>query len=93
MLDGLLGADVIGFQRAADAGNFARAVRRLFGGGTSVRLRFSEHASPDADGVVRMLRSVRADLAPGRYVLTLRVARPDGGLVERVRTFRMVEGR
>ncbi|WP_251858430.1 trehalose-6-phosphate synthase [Herbiconiux sp. L3-i23] len=28
---GLLGADVIGFQRAADAGNFARAVRRLFG--------------------------------------------------------------
>ncbi|THG31830.1 alpha,alpha-trehalose-phosphate synthase (UDP-forming) [Naasia lichenicola] len=31
ILEGLLGADVIGFQRAADAGNFARAVRRLFG--------------------------------------------------------------
>ncbi|HEY6800732.1 MAG TPA: trehalose-6-phosphate synthase, partial [Agromyces sp.] len=31
VLDGLLGADVIGFQRAADAGNFSRAVRRLFG--------------------------------------------------------------
>ena len=28
VLEGLLGADVIGFQRAADAGNFARAVRR-----------------------------------------------------------------
>ena len=28
MLEGLLGADVIGFQRVADAGNFARAVRR-----------------------------------------------------------------
>ena len=30
VLEGLLGADVIGFQRVADAGNFARAVRRLF---------------------------------------------------------------
>ncbi len=30
ILDGLLGADVIGFQRVADAGNFARAVRRQF---------------------------------------------------------------
>ena len=31
VVDGLLGADVIGFQRSADAGNFSRAVRRLFG--------------------------------------------------------------
>jgi trehalose 6-phosphate synthase/phosphatase len=31
VIDGLLGADVIGFQRVADAGNFSRAVRRLFG--------------------------------------------------------------
>ncbi|WP_442892715.1 bifunctional alpha,alpha-trehalose-phosphate synthase (UDP-forming)/trehalose-phosphatase [Agromyces sp. CCNWLW208] len=31
VVDGLLGADVIGFQRAADAGNFSRAVRRLYG--------------------------------------------------------------
>lgn len=31
ILDGLLGADVIGFQRVADAGNFSRAVRRLRG--------------------------------------------------------------
>ncbi|MEJ3405071.1 bifunctional alpha,alpha-trehalose-phosphate synthase (UDP-forming)/trehalose-phosphatase [Rathayibacter sp. YIM 133350] len=31
ILEGLLGADVIGFQRTADAGNFTRAVRRLFG--------------------------------------------------------------
>ncbi|MDQ0575815.1 bifunctional alpha,alpha-trehalose-phosphate synthase (UDP-forming)/trehalose-phosphatase [Agromyces albus] len=31
VVDGLLGADVIGFQRSADAGNFMRAVRRLFG--------------------------------------------------------------
>jgi trehalose 6-phosphate synthase/phosphatase len=31
ILHGLLGADVIGFQRLADAGNFSRAVRRLYG--------------------------------------------------------------
>jgi trehalose 6-phosphate synthase len=29
IVEGLLGADVIGFQRTADAGNFSRAVRRL----------------------------------------------------------------
>ena len=31
VIDGLRRADVIGFQRVADAGNFSRAVRRLFG--------------------------------------------------------------
>ncbi|MGO1318344.1 MAG: alpha,alpha-trehalose-phosphate synthase (UDP-forming) [Cellulomonadaceae bacterium] len=31
VVEGLLGADVIGFQRAADAANFTRAVRRLTG--------------------------------------------------------------
>ena len=31
VLDGLLGADVIGFQRVADASNFTPAVRRRFG--------------------------------------------------------------
>jgi trehalose 6-phosphate synthase len=31
IVEGLLGADVIGFQRLADASNFARAVRRLKG--------------------------------------------------------------
>jgi trehalose 6-phosphate synthase/phosphatase len=31
IIDGLLGADLIGFQRAADAGNFSQAVRRLYG--------------------------------------------------------------
>jgi alpha,alpha-trehalose-phosphate synthase [UDP-forming] len=31
VLDGLLGADLIGFQRAGDASNFIRAVRRLKG--------------------------------------------------------------
>ncbi|AGW41815.1 trehalose-6-phosphate synthase [Leifsonia xyli subsp. cynodontis DSM 46306] len=31
IIDGLLGADVVGFQRVADASNFSRAVRRLKG--------------------------------------------------------------
>ncbi len=31
IVEGLLGADVIGFQRVADASNFSRAVRRLLG--------------------------------------------------------------
>ncbi len=31
IIEGLLGADVVGFQREADAGNFAQAVRRLKG--------------------------------------------------------------
>ncbi|BAJ76155.1 trehalose-6-phosphate synthase [Microbacterium testaceum StLB037] len=50
VLEGLLGADVIGFQRVADAGNFARAVRR--------QLRFETKASgilvPDAQGGTRV---------------------------------------
>lgn len=50
VLEGLLGADVIGFQRVADAGNFARAVRR--------QLRFETKASgilvPDAKGGTRV---------------------------------------
>ncbi len=50
VLEGLLGADVIGFQRVADAGNFARAVRRVF--------RYTTKASgieiPQADGTTRI---------------------------------------
>ncbi|HKP07116.1 MAG TPA: trehalose-6-phosphate synthase, partial [Microbacterium sp.] len=49
VLEGLLGADVIGFQRVADAGNFARAVRR--------QLRYETKASgitvPNPDGTRR----------------------------------------
>lgn len=35
VIEGLLGADVVGFQRDADAGNFAQAVRRLKGYATT----------------------------------------------------------
>ncbi|MET0297418.1 MAG: trehalose-6-phosphate synthase [Microbacterium sp.] len=49
VLEGLLGADVIGFQRVADAGNFARAVRR--------QLRYETKATgirvPQEDGSTR----------------------------------------
>ena len=50
VLEGLLGADVIGFQRVADASNFARAVRR--------QLRYETKASgirvPTEDGGARL---------------------------------------
>ena len=50
VIDGLLGADVIGFQRTADASNFARAVRRQF--------RYETRASgiriPQEDGSTRI---------------------------------------
>jgi len=50
VLQGLLGADVVGFQRVADAGNFARAVRR--------QLRYETKASgitvPETDGTTRL---------------------------------------
>jgi trehalose 6-phosphate synthase len=50
VIEGLLGADVIGFQRTADASNFARAVHR--------QLRFETRASgiriPQADGTMRV---------------------------------------
>jgi trehalose 6-phosphate synthase len=50
VLEGLLGADVIGFQRTSDASNFARAVRR--------QLRYDTKASgirvPQVDGSSRL---------------------------------------
>lgn len=49
VIEGLLGADVIGFQRVADAGNFARAVRRLFGYET----KSGAIAVPSGDGTRR----------------------------------------
>ena len=50
VLEGLLGADVIGFQRVADAGNFARAVRRLF----RYETKSSGIRVPEPDGSIRI---------------------------------------
>ncbi|HET8958361.1 MAG TPA: trehalose-6-phosphate synthase, partial [Microcella sp.] len=47
IVEGLLGADVIGFQRVADAGNFTRAVRRLYGANST---KGSEVKVPVAQG-------------------------------------------
>lgn len=49
ILQGLLGADVIGFQRVADAGNFARAVRRQL----SYETKRGSIRVPTGDGQVR----------------------------------------
>jgi trehalose 6-phosphate synthase len=50
IVEGLLGADVIGFQRVADAGNFTRAVRRLYGAtstkGSRVRVPVAQGEAP-----------------------------------------------
>ncbi|TFB48981.1 bifunctional alpha,alpha-trehalose-phosphate synthase (UDP-forming)/trehalose-phosphatase [Cryobacterium tagatosivorans] len=51
ILDGLLGADLIGFQRVADAGNFSGAVRRLLGYPT----RGVAIDVPDTDGSRRVI--------------------------------------
>ena len=66
VLEGLLGADVIGFQRVADAGNFAACVRRL--------LHFETKASgirvPTADGRSRkvLARAFPISIDAGSYV-------------------------
>ncbi|WP_166870162.1 MULTISPECIES: trehalose-6-phosphate synthase [unclassified Salinibacterium] len=46
IIEGLLGADIIGFQRVADASNFARAVRRLLGHTTRGNTIWVPGASP-----------------------------------------------
>ncbi|MGP7960154.1 alpha,alpha-trehalose-phosphate synthase (UDP-forming) [Sanguibacter sp. A247] len=53
VLEGLLGADVIGFQRKADAANFLRAVRRLTGRQT----RRHHVIVPTDDGGTREVRA------------------------------------
>ena len=85
VLEGLLGADVIGFQRVADAGNFARAVRRQFhyetrasgirvptpDGGTRLALAKAFPISIDADSYIELAQreDVRARAAEIRASL------------------------
>ena len=51
IIEGLLGADVVGFQRVADAANFSRAVRRLTGFVT--KYPYAEVPSYKSDGTKR----------------------------------------
>jgi len=53
IIEGLLGADVVGFQRVSDAGNFSRAVRRLLGFQTK-----SPHVYVPASGALPARRVV-----------------------------------
>ncbi|QIK84355.1 trehalose-6-phosphate synthase [Sanguibacter sp. HDW7] len=53
VLEGLLGADVVGFQRKADAANFLRAVRRL----TDRQTRRHHVLVPTPDGGTREVRA------------------------------------
>ena len=82
VLEGLLGADVIGFQRVADAGNFARAVRR--------QLRYTTKASgivvPEADGTNRtvLAKAFPISIDSSSYIELAR--RPD--VQERAREIR-----
>jgi trehalose 6-phosphate synthase len=82
VLEGLLGADVIGFQRVADAGNFARAVRR--------QLRYETKASgitvPEADGSTRvaLARAFPISIDASSYIALAQ--RPD--VQERARQIR-----
>jgi len=50
IVDGLLGADVVGFQRASDAANFATAVRRLSGAVVRAQRRGSQVEVLDGEG-------------------------------------------
>ena len=61
MLEGLLGADVIGFQRVADAGNFARAVRR--------QLRYETKAS----GITRAARGTARPAGASRAAFPISI--------------------
>jgi len=55
VIDGLLGADVIGFQRVRDAANFAESVRRLNGANTRAIHRGSEIEVVDGGGRRRVI--------------------------------------
>jgi alpha,alpha-trehalose-phosphate synthase [UDP-forming] len=64
IVEGLLGADVIGFQRAADAGNFSRAVRRLLGYATkSPVIEVPARGDQPARGVVAKAFPISIDSA------------------------------
>jgi len=73
VLEGLLGADVIGFQRVADASNFARAVRR--------QLRYETKASgirvPQDDGSTRLALAKAFPISIDTASYSELAARPD----------------
>ena len=73
VLAGLLGADVIGFQRVADAGNFARAVRRQLGYDT----RAGSVLVPTEDGTTRTVIAKAYPISIDTAVYEELARRPD----------------
>jgi trehalose 6-phosphate synthase len=66
ILEGLLGADVIGFQRGDDASNFSRAVRHLLGYTTTrpyIEVPLDDEVAPETAPVSKRGKRVRRVLA------------------------------
>jgi trehalose 6-phosphate synthase len=64
LIQGLLGADFLGFQRTADAGNFLRCCRRLLSAPTAGSTVASIPGDPDTHGEASPARTVRAGAIP-----------------------------
>ncbi|MFT4212405.1 MAG: trehalose-6-phosphate synthase [Microbacterium sp.] len=73
VLEGLLGADVIGFQRVADASNFARAVRRQL----HLETKASGIRVPQPDGSARIARAKAFPISIDAAVYVDLARRPD----------------
>ena len=82
VLEGLLGADVIGFQRVADAGNFARAIRRLL----HYETKASGIAVPQEDGTTRTALAKAYPISIDAATYVALAQRPD--VQERAREIR-----
>jgi len=73
VLEGLLGADVLGFQRTADAGNFQRSVRRVFKHATKA----NRIEVPEADGSTRSVLAAAFPISIDADTFVDMASRPD----------------
>lgn len=73
VLEGLLGADVLGFQRTADAGNFLRSVRRVF----KYQTRSNRIDVPESDGTVRSVLAAPFPISIDAQAFVEMAQRPD----------------
>lgn len=77
IVDGLLGADVVGFQRASDAANFATAVRRLTDSVVRAQHRGSQVEVGDAPGAHRIVVIKSYPISIDAAALETLARRPD----------------
>jgi hypothetical protein len=72
-------------------GGILGGIRRLFGGGTRVDLRFDDRATLADDGAVREIRDLGSELPPGRYRMTVTIVNErTGEEAESTTTFEVV---